>query len=562
MSDAANLAENLPGPGSRFPKDAGLLHTVDRTVTVGEAWEGARASPQSLLRLEVEPHRAIAVQLPNSPEFVLAMFGVWLHDAVFVPGELAGDRTRSRRHRRDARARSRSYARTALRSSTRATRMPAATYEPDAAFITWTSGTTGRPKPIVQTHSGYTELLDRILGPLRAGRTATDPNGPGPTETGRKPSPNLIPVSLALNAGIYNVLFGLRAGAEIVIMDKFATGEFAELVQRFAIRSTILPPAAMAALNDDADVTDLTPLRYVRSVTAPLSPLQARRFTEKFGVTVLNGYGQAEVGEVIGWTAADAKEHPEKIGAVGRVHAGVDITIVDDTGTAVDPGAIGRLLVRPPRMAAGYADGTRLADRIDAEGFLDTGDLARVDDDGFVWLEGRASDMINRGGNKIFPDEVEEVLRLSPSVRDVAVVGVPDARLGEVPVAYLVGDPQPSAELEQLCREHLVPYKVPVSFHYVAELPRNEVGKLLRRELASRPSRPMTYRVRTAVLNSTGEPRFRVNLSPSRRAPSTRSGTAAPPVSRSRSTFARSCSKVSSGPVGASLKTRSRPRSV
>ena len=145
-----------------------------------------------------------------------------------------------------------------------------------------------------------------------------------------------------------------------------------------------------------------------------------------------------------------------------------------------------RLLVRPPRMAAGYADGSMLDDRIDADGFVDTGDLARIDDDGFVWLEGRAGDMINRGGNKIFPDEVEEVLRLSPAVRDVAVVGVPDVRLGEVPVAFLVGDPQPSAELEQLCREHLVPYKVPVSFHYVDELPRSEVGKVLRRELAAR----------------------------------------------------------------------------
>ena len=321
-----------------------------------------------------------------------------------------------------------------------------------------------------------------VLGPLRAGARHRY-HGTG---TERRPSPNLIPVSLALNAGIYNVLFGLRAGAEIVIMDKFATGEFAELVRRFAIRSTILPPAAMAELNDDPDVTDLTPLRYVRSITAPLSPLQARRFTEKFGVTVLNGYGQAEIGEVIGWTATDAKEHPEKVGAVGRPHAGVDIKIVDDTVRRSSPVRVARLLVRPPRMAAGYADGTLLADRLDADGFVDTGDLARIDDDGFVWLEGRASDMINRGGNKIFPDEVEEVLRLSPAVRDVAVVGVPDVRLGEVPVAYVVGDPQPSAELEQLCREHLVPYKVPVSFHYVDELPRSEVGKVLRRELAAR----------------------------------------------------------------------------
>ena len=132
----------------------------------------------------------------------------------------------------------------------------------------------------------------------------------------RKPSPNLIPVSLALNAGIYNALFGMRAGAALVIMDSFQPQEFAELVRRFEIRSTVLPPGAMAMLTDDSAVTDLTPLRYVRSITAPLSPLQARRFTSKFGASVLNSYGQAEIGEVIGWTAADAKEHPGE----GRRH--------------------------------------------------------------------------------------------------------------------------------------------------------------------------------------------------------------------------------------------------
>jgi long-chain acyl-CoA synthetase len=466
---SANLAENLPGPDSSRARDAGLLHTIDRTITAGEAWDGAWKFARSLLRLEVQPHQAVAVQLPNGPEFVVAMFGVWLHDAVFVP-------VNPRATEREVQEIIETTGAVALVRVDGIARVDAdRVYEPDDAFITWTSGTTGRPKPIVQTHSGYTELLDRVLGPLGAG--TRDPD--------RTPTPNLIPVSLALNAGIYNVLFGLRAGAEIVIMDRFDTVEFAELVQRFKIRSTILPPAAMASLNDDPDVTDLTPLRYVRSVTAPLSPLQARRFTEKFGVTVLNGYGQAEIGEVIGWTAGDAKEHPEKVGAVGKPHPGVDIKVVDDDGTPVAPGEVARLLVRPPRMAAGYADGSSLADRLDADGFVDTGDFARVDADGFVWIEGRSSDMINRGGNKVFPDQVEEVLRLSPAVRDVAVVGVPDDRLGEVPVAFLVGDPQPSAELERLCREHLVPYKVPVSFRYVDELPRSEIGKVLRRELVN-----------------------------------------------------------------------------
>jgi acyl-CoA synthetase (AMP-forming)/AMP-acid ligase II len=188
---------------------------------------------------------------------------------------------------------------------------------------------------------------------------------------------------------------------------------------------------------------------------------------------------------VIGWTAADAREHPDKIGAAGRPHAGVELRVVGDDGDPVAGGGVGELYVRPPRMAAGYADGSSIAERLDADGFVRTGDLARVDPEGFVWIEGRVGDVINRGGNKVFPDHVEEVLRLSPRVHDAAVVGIPDERLGEVPVAFVVGDAT-GDELDALCREHLVAYKVPAAFHHVDALPRSEVGKVLRRELLAR----------------------------------------------------------------------------
>jgi acyl-coenzyme A synthetase/AMP-(fatty) acid ligase len=289
-------------------------------------------------------------------------------------------------------------------------------------------------------------------------------------------------VSLALNAGIYNVLFGLRAGAPIVVMDRFTPEALADVVARHDIRSTVLPPAAITMCNDAPAVTSLAPLKYVRSITAPLSALQAQRFAEKFGVTVLNGYGQAEIGEVIGWTAADAREHPDKIGAVGRPHPGVDVRIAEP-----DNRGCGRLFVRPPSMAAGYASGDDLSERIDSDGYVDTGDIARVDDDGFVWIEGRSTDVINRGGNKVFPEQVEEVLRLSPAVTDAAVIAGPDERLGEVPVAFVVTSGAVSEDdLRDLCREHLVPYKIPVEFRIVDGLPRNEAGKLMRRDLAAR----------------------------------------------------------------------------
>jgi long-chain acyl-CoA synthetase len=447
-----------------FPDDQGLLYTVDRTVTAGQARAATREVAADLRAAGVEPGQAVAVQLPNGPDAVTAMTGTWLAGCVFVPVN-----TRSPEHEL---ARVIEVTRPAARLSVAGLERfeQPRTYEPGTGFVMWTSGTTGAPKAILHSHDAYLELLDRVLGPLRGGAT----------DRARPPAPNLIPVSLALNAGIYNTLFGLRAGAAIVIMDRFETAAFAELVQRFEIRSTVLPPAAITMLNDDPTVTALGPLRYVRSITAPLTPLQARRFTAKFGAFVLNGYGQAEIGEVIGWTAADAKTFPEKVGAAGRPHAGVDLKLV---GEDAEAGGSGRLMVRPPNRAVGYAGGEDLDDRVDADGYVDTGDIARIDADGFVWIEGRAGDVINRGGNKVYPADVEEVLRLAPGVTDAAVVGAPDDRLGEVPIAYYVGAEIPTEELVALCRQNLVAYKVPVSFQRVESLPRNEVGKLLRAEL-------------------------------------------------------------------------------
>ncbi|MFI5045893.1 MAG: class I adenylate-forming enzyme family protein [Acidimicrobiia bacterium] len=445
-----------------FGDDEPLLHDIRRSWTAGEARAEVEALADELRSRDVS-RLGVAVQLEHGAEVVLAATAIWHTDAVYVPinprlpDAAVAELLRELRpallidgggiHELDGEP---------------------ARYDPGVAFLLWTSGTTGRPKPILHTHDGYVEIIDRVLAPLRAGRT----------DTGRSPSPNLIPVSMALNAGIYNALFGLRAGAPLVLMDRFDTTDFATLVARHEIRSTILPPAAMAMLSDDPRITDLSPLRFVRSVTAPLSPFQARRFTERFGVTVLNGYGQAEIGEVVGWTAADAREHPERVGATGRPHPGVEVRIDEP-----DANGVGELLVKPP-LVWDETKRAALADRLTADDYVHTGDLARIDDAGFVWIEGRLGDLIDRGGNKVVPDEVEEVLVAMRQVADAAVVGVPDERLGQVPVAFVVEhDPVTDAELEQACRASLVPYKVPVRFQRIDALPRSEVGKVLRREL-------------------------------------------------------------------------------
>ena len=415
-----------------------LVHTLDMSLTKAEVVAGVEAQAAQL-------HDKVGQAAPmvaDGVDALIAMFACWRAGAVYVPVN-----PRQPRAVIDDTVRS----------------MSDLDPPPGSAFVLWTSGTTGRPKPVIHTHDGYLEIIDRVLAPLRVEPGAR--TGP--------PSPNLIPVSMALNAGIFNALFGLRAGAPLVMMAGFDTSTFATLVGRHQIRSTVLAPAAMAMLSDDTSIESLAPLRYVRSITAPLSPFQARRFTTRFGVTVLNGYGQAELGEVIGWTAADANQHPDKIGAAGRPHPGVAIRIDDPDGDEV-----GELLVKPPSTAVDLAP-----DRLTVDGFVRTGDLARVDGDGFVWLEGRLGDLINRGGHKVFPEEVEEVLVSTPGIREAAVVGAPDERLGEVPVAFVAGEAR--SDLEAVCRRHLVPYKVPVRFEWVDRLPRSETGKVLRRELAA-----------------------------------------------------------------------------
>ena len=361
--------------------------------------------------------------------------------------------------------------------------MPPA-YDAGVAFVTWTSGTTGAP----EADPAHPRELPRAARPrARAAPRAAADGRPTPSAG---PTPNLVPVSLALNAGIYNVLFGLRAGAAVVVMDRFEPARRSPSSSRGSrsARRCCRPPRWRCSPTIPT-VVDLAPLRYVRSITAPLSPLQARRFTDKFGVVVLNGYGQAEIGEVIGWTAADAREHPEKLGAVGRPHPGVV-----DHGSPADDRAMRASTAGDRAAARAAADDRRSAiapERVDADGYVDTGDLARIDDDGFVWIEGRAGDVINRGGNKVFPEHVEEVLRLVPGVAEAAVVGVADDRLGEVPGRVRRRRPptSPTTSSSAACREHLAPYKVPVAFRRIDALPRSEVGKVLRRGAARRDRR-------------------------------------------------------------------------
>jgi long-chain acyl-CoA synthetase len=467
------------------------VYTNTEEVTRAELRARAEALASVLRAAGLRPGQAVGVMLPNGSDIVAALFGIWFAGGVYIPlnprlspDELAHvvaeDRPAAIVTRTDDASRIVDVPVVlATGDGTWAAPEPldagARALSAEVAAISFTSGTTGRPKPVPLLHDNVLSLIDGVLSTLRGG-AAGAPR--------KAPMPNLIPTSLSLWAGLYNVIFGFRAGAAVIIMDRFDTRAFAGFVERFQLRSTVLPPAAMTMLADDESITSLAPLKYVRSITAPLSPLQARRFRDRFGITVLNGWGQTEIGgEVVGWSAQDAKEFGDThLGAVGRPHENVELKISE----------IGEILVQTPTIVAGSASGQDFGDRL-VDGWFRTGDLGRIDDEGFLWIEGRVSDMINRGGLKVFPEEVAEVIRLSPDVTECAVAGIPDDRLGEVPWAFVVlraGAALDADALDALCRAHLAPYKVPARFEAIDALPRNEVGKVLLRELVALGTTP------------------------------------------------------------------------
>ena len=473
------------------PDDA-IAYWFDGQMTRAQMEQAAEQMADTLHGCGVRERQPVAHIVESGPTALSVMFGCWLVGAVYVPinGRFTEAEITAQIAASEPAAVVAARARQSDDSVAWVLNAPDGEWVSRAAARPWTgelspagtalvmrtSGTTGTAKPVLLRHDGVAEGIDTVLSSLRAKR-ATDTKPAGPA------MPNLIPTSLALWAGIWNVLFALRAGSPVVLMDRFDTVEFADLVRRHNIRSTVLAPAMMAMLSEDPRVDDLAPLTMVRSVTAPLTPHQARAFKAKFGVGIMNCYGQTELGgEVVGWTAKDMREHgDDKLGSVGRAHDNIDIRVLDDAGADLATGAVGEIWIRSPYASQDAAVSERLVD-----GYLRTGDIGHVDAEGFLWLEGRASDVINRGGLKVLPHEIEEQLCGLLDVAEACVAGVPDERLGEVPVAWVRAMPgaglQPAAVLADL-RGSLAGYKVPVHVELVNELPRNEIGKVLRRTL-------------------------------------------------------------------------------
>jgi long-chain acyl-CoA synthetase len=227
----------------------------------------------------------------------------------------------------------------------------------------------------------------------------------------------------------------------------------------------------------------LRSLLAVNCGTAPLDPDTAEAFTQRYGVPVLVSYGATEFpGGTVGWTLEDHRAFGKhKRGSAGRARPGIAIRIVDpDTGAELPPGTDGMLSVRSPQATMNATDG-----------WVRTNDIGRMDADGFLWLVGRADDAINRGGFKVVPQVVEGVLREHPAVIDAGVSGIPDPRLGQVPVAAVTLSASVTPdELADWVRGRLASYQVPTEIRIVDELPRTASLKVAKEEIRRMFAKP------------------------------------------------------------------------
>ncbi len=329
---------------------------------------------------------------------------------------------------------------------------------PDVAVRMLTSGTTGPPKRIDLT---YDMLAHSVLGPEPA-------KWKPPTHV--RSGVAIVNAPLVHIGGVFRVLQCIVEARPFALLDRFDLDIWADAVRRHRPGAVSLVPAALRmVLHSALRREDLDSIRAVTSGTAPLSAEDADAFQEKFGIPVLTSYAATEFGGgVAGWTLADHQKHWQaKRGSVGRANPGAQLRVVDDAGNPLAPGEPGLLEVKPAQLGPS------------AE-WMRTTDVARIDDDGFLWILGRADQAIIRGGFKVMPDDVRAALERHPAVQGAAVVGRPHERLGETPVAVveLRKDTRvDAAELTEFLRNRLARYEIPTEITIVDAIPRTPSGK-------------------------------------------------------------------------------------
>jgi acyl-CoA synthetase (AMP-forming)/AMP-acid ligase II len=356
----------------------------------------------------------------------------------------------------------------------------------DITILMYTAGTTGRPKGVPIRHSGLTNYILENVEPV-------DP------EIEER---NLLSVPLYHIAGMQTMVAAVYGGRTLVLMKQFEVKEWLEIAQREKVNRAMLVPSMLKWIIDDPDF-DKYDLSHLKVMTYGAAPMPFEVINKAVGVmpwvSFINAFGQTETASTITSLGPDdhkldglnEEERARKIrrltSSIGKPLPDVEIKIIDDAGNNLPAGKVGEIMARGPRVMTGYwRDEEKTAQVITADGWLRTSDKGWMDEEGYIYLAGRADDMIIRGGENISPDEVESVLYSHPKIEEAAVIGVPDPQWGQEPCAIVVlkkGQQASAEEIMEYCREKLAGFKRPRAVIFIETLPRNQMGKVLRKNL-------------------------------------------------------------------------------
>ncbi|MCQ0988724.1 acyl-CoA synthetase [Jiella marina] len=355
--------------------------------------------------------------------------------------------------------------------------MPNATVDrDDPCWFFFTSGTTGRPKAAVLTHGQMAFVAVNHLNDLMPGT--------GPADA------SLVVAPLSHGAGVHQ-LTQVAAGATTVLLpsERFDIAEAWGLVERYRISNMFTVPTIVKRLVEHPAVDDFdhSSLRYVIYAGAPMYRADQKRALEKLGPVLVQYFGLGEVtGNITVFPPAEHSldDGEARVGTCGFERTGMEIAIQDDDGNALEPGATGEICVTGPAVFAGYYDNPEANRKAFRKGWFRTGDLGHVDEAGYLYITGRASDMYISGGSNIYPREIEEKILAHPKISEAAVVGVPDPSWGEVGIAVLVaapGETVSEAEIGAFLAEKVSRYKLPKRFVFFDEMPKSAYGKITKK---------------------------------------------------------------------------------
>jgi long-chain acyl-CoA synthetase len=356
----------------------------------------------------------------------------------------------------------------------------------DEAIIIYTSGTTGKPKGCLLSHGNLIANARQIAEWLHF------------TDDDRLLT--VMPL-FHMNAVSVTTMTALYAAGSTVVAPKFSASRFWDIIEKYKItsfgsvatmlsmlleKSGQLPVVGGRAKNPKSKIQDpkCETLRFAMCGSAPVPAQVLKKFEETFGCLVIEGYGLSESTCRSTFNPPNEDRRP---GSCGQP-IGNEMKVFDENDEEVPDGELGEIVLRGPNILKGYFKNPEATETAFASGWFHTGDIGYRDADGFFYIADRKSDMIIRGGENIYPREIDDILYTHPAVAHAAVIGVPDELYGEEVAAFVVlknGKEVTDEELMAFCREHLADYKCPTTLHFVADIPKGPTGKLLKRELAA-----------------------------------------------------------------------------